>query len=336
MLDCVDLEIRLRQIILLACVAVLLVPACPLAQQTETLADVLKAHSLPDPPASVPDLRSPITSYASLDKQHEFLIAYYRSAADNLLHFPLLITRFDKDTNVWEHASLADLTVGAFPGGWDEARTDCVGSVMSVEHHDRWYYLNLHWNPSAGCLLILNQDLTLSDALPGGTIAFFQSGLLVYSGNMVHFADVHPEMLYLYDPRTRHSQRLYPQDDDPFRAAFSAALKAAIDRKQCQMNHWSCQPDQFNSTIKVPVEVSDETKSLAFDVSLDSDGFALRDDSAENVPDLAQQVYIFRLSPFGWRAFSAYDIKAKFGTASLKELLTAPNLARIFATPPTH
>jgi hypothetical protein len=326
-------ESLLRQIVLFACVAALVLPARILAQQPETLSGVLKAHSLPEPPPSIPDLHSSITSYATLDNQREFLIAYYRVAAGNLLGFPILLTRFNKNTNTWEHASLKDVSVAAFPGGRSKISTDCVGSVMSVEHQGRWYYLNLHWNPSAGCVVILNENLTLYDALPGSTAAVFQSGLLVYAGNMVHFADVHPETLYLYDHRTRRSQRLYPQDDDPFRAAFSAALKAAIDPKQCQMNNRSCQPDQFNSTIKFPVEVSDETKSLAFEVSLDPEGFALRDDASENIWDQAQQVYVFRLSPFGWRAFSAYDIKARFGTDSLKELLTAPNLERIFTAP---
>ncbi len=71
----------------------------------------------------------------------------------------------------------------------------------------------------------MNHDLTVHQTLTGWTAAFFKSGLLVYEGNMVHFAPVHPVTLFLYDPVANKSREIYPQKNDPFRKNFSERLE---------------------------------------------------------------------------------------------------------------
>jgi len=46
-----------------------------------------------------------------------------------------------------------------------------------------------------------------------------------------------------------------------------------------------------------------------------------------------QYVYVYRLNPLGWREFSIYDLKPKFGTDALRELLTPSKLKQVFSTP---
>jgi hypothetical protein len=210
---------------------------------------------------------------------------------------------------------------------------DCLGSVLSIARNGGWHYLNLHFNPSAGCLLILNRDLTVSQTLGGWTVAFFHSGLLVYEGDMVHFADVHPETLFLYDPAQHKTLQIYPQKNDPFRDNFSTRLEKAIDHQRCAENNLACEPDRFTSQID-SVEVNDETKSLAFHVSFEPDGFVLREEAetSGNWND-DHYVYVYRVHPFQWRQFSVYDLKPKFGTDSLKGLLTPDKLKEVFSTP---
>ncbi|HXZ81855.1 MAG TPA: hypothetical protein VEG30_18145 [Terriglobales bacterium] len=305
------------------------------AQERETLADVLQQHEIPSPPASIPHLTSRITSYDVLNDDREFLIAYYMvdTADENALRPPLFLTRFDKKTQEWQHVAITGQKSEGLPDR-PELQDDCLGSVLRAEHHNSWYYLNLHWNPSAGCLLILNEDLSVSHTLPGGSAGFFQTGLLVYSGNMVHFADVHPETLWLYDPATHKSEQLYPQKNDPLRGAFSTRLEKVIDEKRCMHNNWGCDPDRFTSDLVYPIEVNDQTQSLAFHVRFEPEGFLPREEAEDSGQwDDDDYVYIYRLSPLRWRGFSIYDLKPKFGTDSLSELLTPAKLKQVFATP---
>ena len=205
-------------------------------QPSETLAEALAPYSLPGQSA-VPRLNSPITSYATLDDPSEFVIAYYLATPDNLLRFPLFISRLDKSDGTWTHAALDQPKVfGALPST-PSIGTDCMGSVLEIRENAGRYFLDLHWNPSAGCLLILNRDFTVHHALPGGVVAFLRGGV-IWERNTVHFAPTHPEQLWLYDPQTRRSQRLYPQPKDQLRKAFSKRLAEVVDPEQCRRNDW--------------------------------------------------------------------------------------------------
>jgi hypothetical protein len=326
--------LRFQQLIQLALLTVGLIICGPAAaQQNPTLADVLKREAIPYPRTTVLHLNSRITSYATLNDAQEFLIAYYLDNPQNELRFPLFLTRFDKRTGKWRHVELAGVKVKIFEGTDHEMPDDCLGSALSIERNVKWYYLNLHLTPSAGCLLIFNDDLTTSQILGGWTAAFFKSGLLLWSGDMVHFADVHPETFFLYDPASHKNLQLYPPKNDPFRDDFRPRLEKVIDQKQCAENNWACEPDRFSSEID-SIEVNDETKSLAFRASFETEGFVLREQAESSGGWYDDQyVYIYRLNPLRWREFSIYDLKPKFGTDSLRDLLTPRRPKQVFSTP---
>jgi hypothetical protein len=262
------------------------------------------------------------------------VIAYYLAGPRNDLRFPLFLTRFEKQRQEWQHASLSDLYVKISDGTEEETQADCIGSVESVERNRDWYFLNLHWNPSAGCLLILKHDLALSQTLAGWTSVSFKSGLLVYSGNAVHFAPVHPPTLFLYDPVTHKSQQLYPPKDDPFRNDFRRRLEQAIDQKRCAEHNWPCDPAEFTTNISSPMEVNNETKSLAFEATYSMEGFLTREE-AESGGKWARDRYacVFELDPLRWREVSMRDLSARFATDSLENLLTPQKLKQVFASP---
>lgn len=303
------------------------------AQHTETLAEVLRRESVPLPTTAVPDLNSPITSFATLNDEREFLIAYYLVRSGDELRPPLFLTRLDKQNGAWQHRDLTGLTVKALEET-DKDQVDCLGSVLGIQRDGTRYYLDLHLTPSAGCLLIVHDDLIVDRTIGGWTGAFFKSGLLVYFGNMVHFADVHPETLFLYDPVAHKSLQIFPPSDDPFRKNFSSRLSKVIDRRRCNKNNWACDPDRFTSDILHPIEVNDETHSLAFRVTFQPDGFLGREETENSGKwDDDDYLYIYRFDPIRWREFSVYDLKPMFGTDSLKELLTPARLQQVFATP---
>ncbi len=323
----------MRQIAFASLILALIFPGHIDGQQDPTLADVLKQNSVSFGPISVSHLKDRITSYTTLNADHEFLIAYYLDNPGNEMHFPLFLTRFDKLSGKWQEASLTGLQVKISEETEPEIWDDCIGSAVSLEGSGDWYYLNLHWNPSAGCLVVLNRDLTVRRTLTGWTSAFFKSGLLIYEGNMMHFASVHPVTLFLYDPVTNSFQEIYPQKKDPFRKNFSERLEEVIDEKRCQQNNWACDPDDFESGIG-PIEVNDETRALAFRVQFGTEGFLIREEAEDSGKwDDDEYVYIYQLDPLRWREFSVYDLKSKFGTDSLKGLLAPEKLGQVFATP---
>lgn len=301
-----------------------------IGQQYEVLADVLKHNAISFSPTSIPNLDRLITSYATLNDDREFVIAYYlANPPDQTLRLPLFVTRYSKVSHRWQQAALNDLQVKTEFGS-----TECFGSVLDIKRHNKRYYLTMHWNPSAGCLLILQDDLTVDQTLTGGIAAFLKSGSFIYWGNTVHFADVHPETLWLYNPETRKSTQLYPQPHDPFRDEFSAKLEKVINQDRCRTNNWACDPRRFTSYPGYPPSVNDETNSLAFRMTFEPEGFLDRHEAEDSgLFDDDDYVYIYQFQPFRWREFSVYDLKPKFGTDSLEDLLTPANLKKVFATP---
>jgi hypothetical protein len=302
------------------------------AQQNPTLAEVLEENSIPLPPTSIPHLTTRITSFAISNDDREFLIAYYLDHPNFELREPLLVTRCKKNSKQWRHVEFFEKQL-AVRDMKNESGVPCLGSALRAQQAGGRYYLQLHWNPSAGCFIVLNEDLSLRDARTGGVDAFFASGLAIGSGNTIHFADVHPETLFVYDPEKRTSQPIYPQKLDPLRKNFSARLAKVISDDRCRERNWACDPSQFSSVLSSLI-VNDENQSLAFQTTFEPEGFIDRDEAEDSgLWDDDDYVYIYQLKPFRWREFSVYDLKPKFGTDSIMELLSPANLKKVFATP---
>ena len=101
----------MRQVVFSSLLLVLLFRGYAAGQQNQTLGDVLKQMSVPIHSGSVSHLNEPITSYATLNTDREFLVAYYLISPGNELNFPLFLMRFDKRSGEWQEASLTDLKV---------------------------------------------------------------------------------------------------------------------------------------------------------------------------------------------------------------------------------
>ncbi len=123
----------MRQVAFAGLLLVLLFPKYVRGQQDLTLADVLKQNAVSFPLSSVSHLNDPITSYATLNTDREFLIAYYLVNPGDELHFPLFVTRFDKRSGRWQEASLTDLKAKIFEGTEPEMQADCIGSALRFE-----------------------------------------------------------------------------------------------------------------------------------------------------------------------------------------------------------
>ncbi len=298
------------------------------AQQYPPLADVLQQESIPFPPTSIPDLNRAITSYATLNDSREFAIAYYiADPKTEALQPPLLITRYNKLTGEWSHITVDSSRVEEL------TKTDTwLGATVDFVRKADRYYLGLHWGPDAGCILVLKTNFTVDDALLGFPQGWFKSGAVLYSKNIVHFADVHQQTLWLYDPDNRESQQLYPQPQDPFRDAFSARLEKVINNDLCGIRNWRCDPQRFSSDFAA-IEVNDDTRSLAAQINFEPEGFLDITEALRAQWNRDNYAYIYQLQPFRWREFPIHALKSRFGTDSLKELLTPGKIEEVFATP---
>ena len=118
------------------------------------------------------------------------------------------------------------------------------------------------------------------------------------------------------------------------RRNFSAKLEKVINQDRCRENNWSCDPERFTSDLDYPMTVDDRTKSLAFGVRFSPEGFVSMEEFQDSgVWDDDLYVYVFQLEPFRWREFLIYDLKPKFGTDSLQELISPKLIEKVFATP---
>ncbi len=84
----------MRQVAFACLLLVLLFPKYVRGQQDPTLADVLKQNAVSFPLSSVSHLNDPITSYATLNTDREFLIAYYLANRTKRAAFPAVCHAF--------------------------------------------------------------------------------------------------------------------------------------------------------------------------------------------------------------------------------------------------
>jgi hypothetical protein len=296
--------------------AVLLIAAGPAS--AESLGEALREHGIKA--ARGMPLDTPITSYAVLDDPQRFVIAYYKDHGGNALVAPLYISRLERTSAQWTHATLDERSIRA-------AAPACLGSVLSVRPAGRTLLVETHINPSASCTLVLGQDLTIGDVVYGWPLAVLPDGRVLYEHSQVHFASVHPLEISLYDPRTRKRVPLYPPaPPPPLRAAYVLKVRAAYTEAWCNAQNHPCDPDRFDERLAGSVAVNAATRALALAVVFDDR--ALRGQAAG-------AVYVYRgiegarLPEF--RELRRDDINTQCGNEAIASCLDPAALARLFA-----
>lgn len=246
---------------------------------------------------------------------------------------PIQFIRYVKHTDKWAHLEVG-LPEFRFQGG---LQTQCNGMVGSLKYDFGRYMIGVELSPSAGCMILLRPDhggFTVEAVLDGWVDGFLPPATILYSGNMVHFADVHPETLWMYDLNSKKATQIYPQPNDPFRRDFASRLEKIINQNLCRQRNWACEPDRFTSLIDIPPAIDTATKAIAFGATFDPEGFMDRYPAEDSgLFDDDDYTYVFQLEPFRWREFSSYDLKPKFGTNSPQQLISPKMIEKVFATP---
>ena len=296
----------------------------------ETLGDALRASGVRVTAETVPEARVPITSYSVLRDRQAYVIVYYRDQGTGALVPPLFVARLDRITGRWTRVAIDEQAIRPAPSA-------CLGSAVSARKAGGMLLIETHVNPSAGCTLVLAEDLAVRDVLSGWPMAAFADGRIVYQHSQPHFVAVHPLEVSIYDPGSRTHRAIYPpRPPPPLRLEHMRKVQALYSPDWCMARNHPCDPERFDERIEGPVEVSDRTGALAFVVAFDNT--VLPDDgavaSATPAAKPTEVLYVFRRlggreTP-DVRELSFAEVRRRFGGIRLKQYVEPAILDRIF------
>jgi hypothetical protein len=257
---------RTRGLILLLAWAMACCATSASAQgEGKTLREELTERHAPMENATLVNLDKKITSGAELDDATQFLIAYYVDDGTSRLNPPIFLERLDRKTGKWQSAKLGDPSVKV-----QDMDVNCLGSVLSVTSFGGRFFLDTHLSPSAGCVLILSQELKLQASLYGWIVGHLGDDQLIYHRSQVHFAPVHSAEIALYDLQTKRDLTIFP------RKPFQAIRQARIAQLQefyrtreawCRENDDPCDPEDFDSSLAGEIIGDQREQALAFIIS---------------------------------------------------------------------
>jgi hypothetical protein len=142
-----------------------------------------------------------------------------------------------------------------------------TGSILRIQRAGRYLYLDTHLTPSAGNLLVLNEDLKLQRELYGYSRVFLPNGNVVFRNSQVHFMPTHWAELSLYDPAADKEKQIYPPvPADSVRSEFVARVRkayAARGEDWFRINNHYMDPEKFDSSDG-PIRVDEKSNAIAF------------------------------------------------------------------------
>ena len=232
------------------------------AQEHATLRAMLTRAGFGDgaTAAGAPDLERALTSSESGTSADNFVAAYYfADESSNQVLGPLHVSRFDRPTRRWVHAMPFD--------------SEIRGSVLGVAVSARYVIVDLHWNPSAGQGVVLDSStLALLGTFDGYGERELRDGVIVHSGNTVHFAPTHKSRLFAFEPRSRRSTEIFPgRRESTIAVDYRRKVRAAYaqlppdSREQFEHSVYGA-VDDFDRYFRSFVE-SANGKALAFIVT---------------------------------------------------------------------
>jgi hypothetical protein len=229
----------------------------------DTLAEVLRTSGV-TPPKTLVDLDRPLASHVVAADGSALIVLYDRGAAGGPPELVLLRLGPGgvpprRVQVVWPRSA---------PDGLD-ART--CARIDSLDRRAGALVATAHVNPSASCTLVFGPDLRLRAVLPGWPVATLPDGRLVYHGNQVHFASVHPLALRLFDPSRVIDAPLHPRK--PYRVirlGHIARMRQVYTPAWCAARNHPCDPEVFDERLTGDVRFDSRGDAIAFVVSFDN------------------------------------------------------------------
>lgn len=285
------------------------------APPAETLGRTLREADVPTNHFDAVELNEGITSFA-VNKGDPFLLAYYVDDGSGLLKPPLHVVRYDRQSQVIKRADIRDINA-LFQG---KIPMDCLGSVLSIREYHGVVYIDTHYDPSAGCLVLLTSELDYKTALSGLLIGVIRPDYAIVEGSEIHFMSVHPLHIQVFDLKNKHLVQVYPFDDDSLRSRYSKLIERHISDQWCQQFDAQCDPRNFDVTVEGEVALNEAAKVFGFEAQLDAAGFG--EDAQSHVAPV-RVAYIFREHDGAWehRVFEAGELEPLFHVPNIQALV---------------
>jgi len=274
---------------------------------SETLRETLRAAKIPTEQFASSELDAKITSYA-ISTGDPFLLAYYTDNESGMLQPPLRVIRYSRTARDLRRAAFQDID------------SFCLGSALAIHEYHKTIFIETHYNPSAGCVIVLTAGLSLRKAISGGLLGVMGADYAVIRGSEIHFMSVHPLHIFVFDLRQNRLEEVYPFKNDVQRAKFSHSIEPHISEKWCVEYNAQCDPQNFNTTVMGELSLNETARVFGFEAEFDANGFG--DAALQHIPSQTV-VYIFREQHGNWqhRQFQPRELESLFGSASLQELI---------------
>jgi hypothetical protein len=252
------------------------------AAQNPTLKDLLDQNGIPTQSFSASELAKEVDGGTGA-KDDLSMVAYAVRQGESLTG-EIGLVRYDAATQKLDRKTM------------DFKDDDlCGGSPLGVQFLGRFAWLSLHFNPSANCLLALDEQLTVQAKVFGFSLTEVAPDQLIFTEGMMQFAPIHAERLQLIDLRSRTALELYPPEHDALRKRFEAEHEKHMPPKNiCATNQNDyCDASMFDESISA-IRVLKEG-GLTFLAHWDASHVIKAGDDPETVAsETNQYVYLYQ------------------------------------------
>ena len=206
------------------------------------------------------------TSSFGFDANSFVAACYFVDEAKDQRLGPFHLIRFDRASGHWNRRTL------------DEPQGAPIGVVIG----QRNILVRTTLTPSAGLILVLNQTLGSVATLNGFDPVETPDGVVLFRGNMRHFAPTHAETLWVFDGRSGTPTEIFPGPKlstlaEEVRRRIVDTVERLPEKEQKEFSESNYGPPfDFDRTF-VSLTVSTSGRTIAFVVDYDNyrlDGFA--------------------------------------------------------------
>ena len=275
--------------------------------QTPSLKDLLDRNTVPTVSFSASELAKEVDG--SSNNKNGVSVVAYMVRNDDSYTGDLRVVRYDAATQRLDRKAIKFKEYDL-----------CGGSPLGIQFLGKFAWLSLHVNPSANCLLALNDQLEIQAKIFGFDLTEVGPAQLAYTEGMVHFAPIHAERLRLVDLGTHTSRELYPPQHDTLRPPFEEEhAKHLPSRKTCEASQNDpCDASTFDESIG-PIQVLKEG-GFTFLANWQASHVMKPNGDSETVASETNQ-YVYRFQLGKWLFC---DVKIASGDASMTGTTRSP------------
>lgn len=173
--------------------------------------------------ASESDLDKRISSGDAIESSIGRILVYYAIPRDGKTLGNSFYV-FRKDKSGWLGGKMN------WPGTSNDGRFACQGGSISVAVQGGYVLIHGHLTPSAGCTLVLDQQLAPIRSFDNIGTTFVGGENFAVTGANIHFAPVHPLKIWILNMETGEKESVYPvANESKDRKMFRETIKALYD-----------------------------------------------------------------------------------------------------------